>query len=102
MCRLVDGRLVGQENVPVAAPLGHLVRRDEESREPAGHLEKRLHVGIRAFEKPVVGRSGPEAAALVERPLEVLGPAFGLSKACLLYTSPIPRDRTRSRMPSSA
>ena len=26
----------------------------------------------------------------------------GLNKACLLYTSPSPRDRTRSRMPSSA
>ena len=25
-----------------------------------------------------------------------------LSKTCLLYTSPSPRDRTRSRMPSSA
>ena len=25
-----------------------------------------------------------------------------VSKACLLYTSPSPRDRTRSRMPSSA
>ena len=24
------------------------------------------------------------------------------SKTCLLYTSPSPRDRTRSRMPSSA
>ena len=28
------------------------------------------------------------------------GIAFGF--ACLLYTSPSPRDRTRSRMPSSA
>ena len=28
---------------------------------------------------------------------------FGLDiNACLLYTSPSPRDRTRSRMPSSA
>ena len=27
---------------------------------------------------------------------------FGLSETCLLYTSPSPRDRTRSRMPSSA
>ena len=27
---------------------------------------------------------------------------FGVSKPCLLYTSPSPRDRTRSRMPSSA
>ena len=26
----------------------------------------------------------------------------GFSKTCLLYTSPSPRDRTRSRMPSSA
>ena len=26
----------------------------------------------------------------------------GLYDACLLYTSPSPRDRTRSRMPSSA
>ena len=25
-----------------------------------------------------------------------------LTRACLLYTSPSPRDRTRSRMPSSA
>ena len=25
-----------------------------------------------------------------------------ISKGCLLYTSPSPRDRTRSRMPSSA
>ena len=28
--------------------------------------------------------------------------AVSLSKHCLLYTSPSPRDRTRSRMPSSA
>ena len=26
----------------------------------------------------------------------------GLSEACLLYTSPSPRDRQKSRMPSSA
>ena len=28
--------------------------------------------------------------------------AAGSGKTCLLYTSPSPRDRTRSRMPSSA
>jgi len=42
----------------------------------------------------------PHAVHFVERPvaefpLESIGP-------CLLYTSPSPRDRTRSRMPSSA
>ena len=29
-------------------------------------------------------------------------PMLGLPSGCLLYTSPSPRDRTRSRMPSSA
>ena len=29
-------------------------------------------------------------------------PLFKLDTSCLLYTSPSPRDRTRSRMPSSA
>ena len=33
---------------------------------------------------------------------DALALARGLNKACLLYTSPSPRDRTRSRMPSSA
>ena len=32
----------------------------------------------------------------------VLMDGFGLTGTCLLYTSPSPRDRTRSRMPSSA
>ena len=30
------------------------------------------------------------------------GRLFGAVSGCLLYTSPSPRDRTRSRMPSSA
>ena len=31
-----------------------------------------------------------------------LGLVYNPGEACLLYTSPSPRDRTRSRMPSSA
>ena len=34
--------------------------------------------------------------------IEVTSSAFGEVKACLLYTSPSPRDATLSRMPSSA
>ena len=41
-------------------------------------------------EIPMVGASGAIAGVL------------GLYMICLLYTSPSPRDRTRSRMPSSA
>ena len=37
-------------------------------------------------------------AAWVQSNLDVIGDGYG----CLLYTSPSPRDRTRSRMPSSA
>ena len=34
--------------------------------------------------------------------LFILVGSIGLLRICLLYTSPSPRDRTRSRMPSSA
>ena len=45
-----------------------------------------------------------ESADLELYPGEVLGVIGdnGAGKSCLLYTSPSPRDRTRSRMPSSA
>src|SRR5665811_2071599 len=39
------------------------------------------------------GRDGPAGVPVGPRPVATL---------CLLYTSPSPRDRTRSRMPSSA
>ena len=39
---------------------------------------------------------------LKTRGLKVLYPERTFATACLLYTSPSPRDRTRSRMPSSA
>ena len=40
-----------------------------------------------------------EMIVKVKEPIEV---EYDLIKPCLLYTSPSPRDRTRSRMPSSA
>ena len=43
---------------------------------------------------------GPLSDALGRKPIIVGG--LALFTACLLYTSPSPRDRTRSRMPSSA
>ena len=54
-----------------------------------------LYVGI-------LGAAGSVFAA------RLIGPDLGAYRrvalvfACLLYTSPSPRDRTRSRMPSSA
>ena len=40
--------------------------------------------------------------ARVERNDEAFQRSLSRAKVCLLYTSPSPRDRTRSRMPSSA
>ena len=60
--------------------------------------------------KKVLGSAGEEYAALAAAEEEE-GTAYAenadsaeaaLWESCLLYTSPSPRDRTRSRMPSSA
>eukprot|EP00656_Telonema_subtile_P002322 TRINITY_DN11026_c0_g1_i1.p1 TRINITY_DN11026_c0_g1~~TRINITY_DN11026_c0_g1_i1.p1 ORF type:complete len:145 (-),score=34.31 TRINITY_DN11026_c0_g1_i1:27-461(-) len=47
-----------------------------------------------------VARKSTEAARQLEPPKPTQCPAC--DHPCLLYTSPSPRDRTRSRMPSSA
>ena len=45
----------------------------------------------------------PDTALSLEQLLELVQQGkFAESEDCLLYTSPSPRDRTRSRMPSSA
>ena len=41
-------------------------------------------------------------ALLVKRGCRITPAEIGVAATCLLYTSPSPRDRTRSRMPSSA
>ena len=53
----------------------------------------------RAAAAAVLACARADTAVLADPPPEVLFADFG---ACLLYTSPSPRDRTRSRMPSSA
>ena len=57
----------------------------------------------RAVPQAIVG-AGTIRSAADARAAKSAGSAFGVSPGytCLLYTSPSPRDRTRSRMPSSA
>ena len=56
----------------------------------------------------IVNWSGVLAFSLIVAMVSMVGAAAFMlavgwfSLACLLYTSPSPRDRTRSRMPSSA
>ena len=51
--------------------------------------------GIKSLSETKVGDTICDASAPIDKPL----PGF---KPCLLYTSPSPRDRQKSRMPSSA
>ena len=47
-------------------------------------------------------RNGGQISTSVKPSQRKLEAKYGRDRACLLYTSPSPRDRTRSRMPSSA
>ena len=44
----------------------------------------------------------PDGRFRTQEPLIEVQAIVELAASCLLYTSPSPRDRTRSRMPSSA
>ena len=50
----------------------------------------------------ILHQSNTEVAGMIEALRRFLGESDMLAYLCLLYTSPSPRDRTRSRMPSSA
>ena len=58
-----------------------------------GHLS--LMAGLKDYDKSFEGEGGHEEVSSEVKAICAIYP-------CLLYTSPSPRDRTRSRMPSSA
>ena len=58
-----------------------------------------VHIGFWALDSTGRISITGEAAELVSSPLSSLYTPFSI---CLLYTSPSPRDRQKSRMPSSA
>ena len=55
-----------------------------------------VFIGIKEIGNALYHVENPEKSAYVVEGVEVA------ASTCLLYTSPSPRDRTRSRMPSSA
>ena len=75
----------------------------ETKRIASGITSEEFDIGP-AMTKRLMVRLRPNRRGLLDlRDLRVLRKdPFGLFQRCLLYTSPSPRDRTRSRMPSSA
>ena len=61
---------------------------------------KRLFLGTGRPIALGIGEDEIRGSAYLEGPIQ-MGTADAFT-TCLLYTSPSPRDRTRSRMPSSA
>ena len=66
-------------------------------------------VGTNSVAAQAMHKAGAQRAATGEnavvvncRSADIIVGPIGIVIACLLYTSPSPRDRTRSRMPSSA
>ena len=54
------------------------------------------------YERYVVIQAGVKEEEIEHKALLTEEEYFEVLDSCLLYTSPSPRDRTRSRMPSSA
>ena len=90
--RATDALHKGQEAVQKA---GHSIA---EGATKAGHAMKEAAQRAGHAASEVATPTGAEGVA------QKVGNAASEAtlKACLLYTSPSPRDRTRSRMPSSA
>ena len=75
-----------------------------------GHLSGRMNRGLMAGGTPIeflqtdtAINTGNSGGPMFNTEGEVIGiVSFILTKSCLLYTSPSPRDKRQSRMPSSA
>ena len=73
-----------------------------QKRECVGHVQKRMGSQLRALKKKEkLGSRGKLTESLITQQKKSVRKSVRKS-VCLLYTSPSPRDRTRSRMPSSA
>ena len=94
LCRKAVGALlyIATTTRPdIAAAIGILCRRVSNPRQRDWHALKRV---MRYLKQSVHLKLRISADNNIE--------LSGYADACLLYTSPSPRDRTRSRMPSSA
>ena len=98
LVRFIGG--LGVDGITILGVLG------EANRLLDGERETLIRTAVAAAgSMPVIvgtSHSGTRAARELSQMAEQLGAKAVMVTPCLLYTSPSPRDRTRSRMPSSA
>ena len=73
--------------------MGQLQEKYKSYRDP----QKFMKMGVYPYFREITSKQGTEVTDIDGHHILMFG-----SNACLLYTSPSPRDRSLSRMPSSA
>ena len=94
---------------PVAAPATKSTKSEKTApvKEEAAPTRARKPIAKKAVSSESANQSADDKASQIAAQLfgdesAASAPAPTTSNACLLYTSPSPRDRQKSRMPSSA
>ena len=77
-------------------------RDDQEPEIAANITQQMLHMELEPLPRSMRSRFRDVVERLAPKNFIEVGAGIGNLSACLLYTSPSPRDRQKSRMPSSA
>ena len=84
------------------APATDAVNLQHELESIRGNARDPKHALLVALEEAIVEQRGGGPASVTEVFAAGMSAVEASSKRCLLYTSPSPRDKRQSRMPSSA
>ena len=103
MTEIIDlaKRWVEQDPDPETKAAGALLIKSGSDEELASHFGHRLGFGTAGMRGALGPGPNRMNASTVIRVTSAVG-KYVRHKVCLLYTSPSPRDRQKSRMPSSA
>ena len=89
----IDAQRIDAQRVATNTPL-----RIEARRNTSWHQQPRIRMAAVLLVGVALGR----VSSTVNQPSNSASMNIALTNTCLLYTSPSPRDRQKSRMPSSA